>query len=289
MDNYIINPFTLYFQTEDQLVLQNKKGIVFITDQTIIETMKFLESKAGESFPSAYIENLLKENSKDKINFLKDHSIIELETNPNFNIEKVHFYSNNVKVEELVSNSFNQNSLWESYKDIKLFSEKIKEVEERSQLFFVFLNPYNKRNASDLRDMLIKKQKCLSIFSYIFKGQLYIESIYSSEWKTPCHLCQINHIESELRLGSAHGITYQQVIDFLYQENSNFSLNTPLDFSEVLNISTQIVNRINLLFALNSSELINFEEFTRGIVLNLNSKKLYSDTTHHWELCDCYE
>lgn len=291
LENYIIKPFTLYKSSSEALILQNISGIVLITENTLKEVVTYLETKTGNLIDEFLIEDLLGENAKKKLNFLIEHSILKINTKPNFNISKVHFYSNSPMIEELISCTFKQNTLWNSHLDFNDFT-KLLEIDHHNngtRLFLIFLNPYNKRIATDLRNRLKKRYQDLSIFSYIYKGHLYIESIYSPKWNTPCHLCQINHLEAELRVGSAHRFTYQQMIDLLYEENNDFALEVPLEYGDVLNISTQIVNRMNKLFALKDEVNISLEEFTKGAVMDLLSKELYTDTTHHWEMCDCYE
>ncbi|MCC2251897.1 McbB family protein [Virgibacillus sp. AGTR] len=285
---YVINPFILHSLSDKNLVVQHRYGVVVITDDEMKKVILNFEQKSGEKISVVEMKKLFNSNSKKAISFLFENRIINKVTLPNFNIEGIHYFSNSRTVEELISRSFKHNNNFSSYfNDINSYYEVIEK--NKNELFAVFLNPYDKQLAYKFRNYFSENENTLSIMSYIYHGRLYIESIYSHKWKTPCHICQINHIESELRLGAAQGVTYQQIIDHLYTKDSSFRAETPLEFGDEINVAAQITNRLNLLAALDNGGYIEIEEFTKGLVMDIKTKKVQLGTTHHWELCDCYE
>ena len=285
--NYVINPYVIHQLPDNRLVLQNRAGIVILTDEKIKKIVNSLEQKIGEQFNDSKLIKVIGDDYNDYLNFLIENKIINEITLPSFNVRNIHFYSNSSVVGKLVTQSFQSHSdFWKVYSDENTFSKMI--TNNKNDFFLVFLNPYNKLLGRKLRDHFINTNT-LSIMSYVYKGHFYFESVYSPLWKTPCHICQFSHIESELRFGAAYHVTYQQIIDYIYKKDSTLSVETPLKFSDSLNIATQITNRVNQLLALDDESLIDINEFTKGLVLDLTHKEVKSDTTHHWELCDCYE
>lgn len=284
---YIINAFVSHEVSENQIALQHRRGILLISDANLIASIPCLEERIGKTVLLEEIEGIFKTKGESYLHFLIENKIIKKRILPNFKVKKINFFSNFEEITMLLDKSYAGRYNYISYKEpIKLF-QSIENSE--NEIFLIFLNPYNRQLAHNLRNAFKRKDSSLSIFSYIYSGRLYIESLYSPSWKNPCHLCQFTHIESELRYGAVHGVTYQQIIDYLYTENENFSISTPIDFSDSINIAAQLVNRVNLLLALSNSGYLNIEEFTKGIVMDIDSKKVQSDTTFHWELCDCYD
>lgn len=285
---YLINPFIEHELPNSNIVMQNRDGVIIIKDEKIKRALPMLEKEMGKRIPLSNLKVFFQDNLIEYTDFMIQNNIIKKVTPPNFNIEKVHFFSNLDTIHELMSRSFSHYSdIWSECNDIEMYCNLIKK--NKNELFVVFLNPYDKKIAHKLRDLFLLNENTLSIMSYIYNGNFYFESIYSAKWKTPCHICQFSHIESEYRRGVAYGFTYQQLIDYLYELDNNFKVSTPIDFNDALNISTQLVNRLNLLLALRLNVYINsMEEFTKGLVMDMNKRSVQLDTTHHWELCDCY-
>jgi len=286
LNYYVIKPFIRH-NAGEQLALQHRRGVLVISDSKIKQLIPNLEERIGNKIGEEDLKLLFKENFTEYLKFFLENKIIKKVLIPNFNIEEIHFFSNSSTMDELLSRAFEETNYFYNHKDISSFTKKINS--NSNHLFIVFLNPYDRDLARKLRDLFMKNKNTLSLFSYIYYGRLYIESIYSSKWKNPCHICQFTHIESELKFGAAHGVTYQQIIDYLYIQSNSFNVETPLDFSDALNVSSQIVNRLTHLLALRDNIHLNMEEFTRGVVMDIDSKKTQLDTTYHWELCDCYD
>lgn len=284
---YVVNTFIPHTVSTNQTALQHRRGIVLISDKGLITSIPLLKEMIGRPMLLEEIQTLFKSKSESYIKFLIENKIIQKKIFPNFDIENINFFSNHEGIQDLIDKSYFENHQYTSYKNSNSFVQKV--IESKNEVFLIFLNPYNRELAQEIRNSLTTNETSLSIFSYIYSGRLYIESLYSPSWKNPCHVCQFSHIESELRYGAAHGITYQQIIDYLYTENKNFSISTPLDFVDILNIASQLVNRFDLLLALNSPKYLTIEEFTKGIVMDIDSKEVQRDTTFHWELCDCYD
>lgn len=284
---YVINPYVIHQLPDKRIVLQNREGIVILDDEKMKKIVSFLEHKIGHQYNYLELEKLFGDDFNEYLNFLLNNKVVSAITIPNFKIQNIHFYTNSYIVGNLVSKSFQDHScFWNTYSDEKKYREMI--GDNKNDFFLIFLNPYDKLLARKLRDHF-KNTKTLSIMSYVYRGHFYFESIYSPLWKTPCHICQFTHIESELRLGAAYQVTYQQIIDYLYNIDRTLLVETPLRFNDSLNIAAQITNRVDQLLALDDESIIDINEFTKGLVLDLTNKEVKLDTTYHWELCDCYE
>jgi McbB family protein len=84
-------------------------------------------------------------------------------------------------------------------------------------------------------------------------------------------------------------VTYQKIIDQLYEYEADFEVQTPLSPRWRLNVATQLVNRIDRLITASNGDRITLDEIGTAHVFNLNTMQEYQDVTTHWELCDCYE
>lgn len=286
---YIVNPFVIHKLPNSDIVIQNKHGIISIVEKKMKNMLQKVEDESIEKILIEKIIDIFGENAETAIQFLLDNRIFKINQSSNFNITGISFFSNNSSIDKLISRAFENNKeVWHGYgNDVESYIESIQQ--NQKQLYVVFLNPYDKVLARKLRNLFKDNANTYSIITYVYNSHLYIDAIYSSVWKSPCHLCHLGYIESELRLGSHQKITYQQIVDYLFIEDQYFKPEMPLDFSSALNISTQIINRIEKLVGLQSEIQINLEEYTKGVVMDIKTREFYLDTTHHWELCDCYE
>lgn len=286
-NQYVVKPFILHTMHDGSLVVQSKNGIFRLYDNSIIKVVKTLSNKTGEKFSLGWIKDQRVNNPEKVLDFLIWNNILKGIEEYNFKIRNINFLSSNKVIEELVSYSFKDLKEFKVYNNQKDFLNRIGENE--TEFFFVFLNPLNKENSRDLRNVFMNSSNSLSIISYIYNNHLYIDSLYSPKWKLPCHLCNLELIESEHRIGLGDRITYQQVVDELFIEDCTFSIEMACEPRHELNIATQICNRIEKLITYRDYEKVNTDDFTKGVFLNLKSNKMSQGSTHHWELCDCYE
>ncbi|MHB1955863.1 MAG: McbB family protein [Sulfobacillus sp.] len=109
------------------------------------------------------------------------------------------------------------------------------------------------------------------------------------KWRVPCHLCQINHIKSDLRLRVTGAVTYQQIVDQLYDDDSSVDVHTPLTARRSLHIADRLVHRMDRFVTLRDADTMEPEECRYAYMLDLNTMLSLQDITTHWEICDCYE
>lgn len=280
---YIIRNFAVLPVSENHIVLHNDFGVVRITNQDIIKLLLRFDKEKLIEYSFENFTDCFKEENLKVIKFLEKYGVIEEKANNNFEIENLLLISNDEplsgNIQEFVSEKFNFNYV------------NIKSIESlnipSNTLCFVFLNPYSRKTAKKIRDKFLQNTGSYLMISYLYHNQLYIDSPYHSEWKSPCHLCQLGIIEEELR-DSLNNNNFQSFIDNLYEKEPDFQIETILSKSQILNVTTTIVNRIEQFCGINKFNYMNSSEINKGIVMNLDHNYKRMDTTIHWELCDCY-
>ncbi len=212
----------------------------------------------------------------------------------NFKINQIYFLTNDNKVGKELNEKIYQASLEYEVKFDKV--EILEELKGKklndNDLLVVFMNKYDKNFMKKLYK-LIKKYNCLTLISYSYNNNVYIDNLYKYSWKNPCHFCNIGNIEAKLRVNSSGEMSYQSMIDMLYEEDSSFSVESIFGSIESVNIICSILNRLdNLIFRSQGYTYLNHEklnEVNNSILIDLSTKKISEDISIHWELCDCYE
>lgn len=287
---YKVKNYISFITPNGDAILQNNNGIIRITNNELIKLLMQINKIKRKEITKEYISEFIK-NSDAAIDFLLNYKIIERPSFYNFEIQKVQLVSNNKSIgdkthqvlEDTLTNynytytsspsSFVQNNMEENLKTA----------------WIVFMNPYSKAEAKKVRDLFLEKENHYLLIAYIYNNNFYIDSIYSSEWKTPCHLCQSSWIEAELRGFPSEGMNYQRLIEELYDENENFEINLSTDAVQDVNIVSQLSTHVMRI--LGTEELLTSKKsiFGEGLAMNLKDFKTLQDTTIHWELCNCYE
>lgn len=286
---YKLNKFIGFTTNSGEYILQNQLGITKILNKQLINYLTHLEKNNIKRITKLEIESLF-DKPDDVINFLLRYSIIEKEISLNFSIESINFLSNHKEVGNITDYALRDELKSSTYIYQELLDEKfVPKLNDSKSLWIFFLNPYPRKLAKKIRDMFIDDYNKYLLISYIHNGNFYIDSLYSAEYKTPCHLCQINTIESEIRSSSERNLNYQKFVDVIFEENTRFNLEYPLSNIQVLNISSQLSKRVIDHIGSDNKSKVETSLFGEGLVMNLNNFNYQSDTTIHWELCDCYE
>jgi len=290
---YQIANYVYHELPNGNLVIQNKEGIVQIKEPTLIEVIKEWDNKSNtfitleefrEKFQSAEI-------GEKALQFLLDYKIINEKSLPNFNIKNINLYTNNKKFDEHIYNLF----INDYSKKVNIrrseFSYNINV--NNNDLFIVFLNPYSKTEAKKIINSLNRVNDAILLFSYVYNNTIYVDCLYNKNWYKPCHFCHTGHIETQLRVNRNHSMTYQQIIDLLYHEDTKFKVESPLMVIDVYLLGT-IIDKIVSSFILRDKNqlLYNFEsleDLNYSYAINLKTKEISSDISIHWEMCDCYE
>ncbi|WP_433745932.1 McbB family protein [Falsibacillus pallidus] len=287
---YIVNNFIYHhIDSLNELVIQNDMGIIKIHNNEMKTFIINMDDRVNEVLIDVDFMEYFKENYKAAISFLEEYGIIQKKEKFNFDIRKITLFTNENKILKHIGNFLKEDL--ENRCEISIVDnlEDLNEIAlDEETCLIVFLNPYRKDEATRIRDLVASRESYL-LMTYIYNNHFYIDSLYKEKWKNPCHLCHIGHIESQLRSDDENQMSYQNLIDMLYHEDQKFGTKLCLTNGQVLNISSQIVNKVNKLITLTSGNVIFSEELLESTQFNLVENTKQQDISIHWELCDCYE
>ncbi|KOR94821.1 McbB family protein [Geobacillus stearothermophilus] len=288
---YKLNQYVLHELETGEIVLQNAKGIVRINEPRLKNFVKKWDEYGNSLLPYEEFEETFGEDTKEALIFLKTYQIIEEKVKPNLGIKRIRLYTNNPEVglyiKQILETDYRHALEISSLCDKHLESEQI--IVENGDLVVVFLNPYNRKKAREIRDRVKGFEQSFLLFTYVYNYTFYMDALYNGFLKSPCHICHISYIESQIRISNQGNITYQHMIDSLYAERPSFPITTPLTQNNIFNIVTQITNRISKLILLDETPVVHAEAFLESSMFDLITKELHTDNPIHWELCDCYE
>ncbi|MDQ0156483.1 McbB family protein [Robertmurraya andreesenii] len=292
MKKYKVKNFVYHTLPSKEVVVQNQKGVVKITNQSLIRLISDIDKNQKNFIFHEELAGYMYESTDAAINFLKQYGIIESFTESiNFNVKRLQIISNNSIVEEHLMHSFN---LLKNEQIIEVINNRdLKADFFENDLVIVFLNPYDKQIVEQIFNKLKNNGNCLLLMTYMYNNQFYIDNLYSPKWKNPCHKCHMGFIESQLRISDSGNLSYQALIDILYHEDNSFKVESQISTITLLNIITLIFNRLDkLVFRTNGNILFygeSLEDINSSTMFDPQNKKIYNDTSIHWELCDCYE
>lgn len=292
MKYYKIGAFVCHKLPSGELVIQSQNGIAKVNHTKLISLIEYLDENRIGKISHDDVEQYMSDYTDNAIGFLKKYGIIGVyRDSMNFNVKRIQLVSNDAKFEK------NSIYLFEQLKqdsEIEVINNKKLEYEIYNQdLIVVFLNPYDKEMAEKIYNLVKVNSRCLLLMTYVYNSNLYIDNLYSPKWKNPCHYCHMGLIESQLRVSNNGSLSYQSLIDILYHEDKSFSVESSMTTVELFNFITLIINRLdNLVFRSNGHTLSyheSLEEINDVIMYDAKNKKVHTDTSIHWELCNCYE
>ena len=289
-EQYEVRNFLQHDSLSGDMVVHTTAGIVLVREHRMKAFLCHLEDSMRTRVLGSEMSDWFGPEAEEARNFLLRYSVLAESPMLNFAIEEVELVTNCAEVGELV-NSTMADSRW-TYSLCHAKADIVKQIERvagRPVLLSVFLNPYVRDIAMAVRDTFLHAKDTVLLMSYTYNNCLYIDSPYQENWKLPCHVCQMSQIQSDLRLRFTGGVTYQQIVDQLYDHDTDVPIYTPLTPRWSLNIATQLSNRIYRLANLDDTDRMEPEELRYAFMLDLNSLVGRADTTTHWELCDCYE
>ncbi|MGM7700509.1 McbB family protein [Pseudalkalibacillus sp. Hm43] len=287
MDTYRINKFIYHVLANGEAVIQTQAGMVRTDHMEMMELIENWDQKnqtlaSEEEFKAVFAEDYL-----EAIEFLESYRIIEEVKEKKLSIDRLSVISNHSEIGELLHKTLKndyQNHTEVNHCDI----HSIKPSQE-NELSIVFLNPYNKALGIELRDRQRNTPNSMMLMSYVYESSFYMDCFYSDDWKMPCHLCHMGHIESQSLVADSDTMTYQQMVSSLYSVDRDFKINIPLTTTQQMNIVTLISNKLNRFMNDFHQSNLHPEEMTDCTLLDLKTLKSYQDTSIHWEMCDCYE
>lgn len=288
-ENFIINNFVYHEIKENNLIIQNSRGIVRIYDSRMITLLKEWDGATNKEVDREDLENKFKSHSDEAVEFLIKYGIIRKKESFNFGIDKLLFISDYPQVNELVARFFEEDIKGHCEAKVLNLEEVTLDLIKPKTFLMVFIHSYRKAEAKKIRDLVRRVPNSYLLMSYVYYNTFYIDSLFCPDWKNPCHLCHMGYIESKLRMDISGNITYQQMIDSLYHEDETFRVESALSFDQMLNIVNCAINRINKYITLFNGNTVYPEEFHECLMMDLKTKKIHVDNSLHWEMCDCYE
>ncbi|MQQ29130.1 McbB family protein [Streptococcus mitis] len=275
---FVITDFKKY------LVVQNCKGITIIKDKKIISFFKQLDKDNRLCISQSFLEEFFGSDTASIVEYLMDSSLIYKEINKE-RFKKIRILSNNedfiLSAEYNNKNSSSyivENRIIGSSSNFLEYLKNISGVDE--SLFIISLLPFDYSDFLKIVNIMSEKDvMCAFVFSY--NNSLYLTNIYKKTWYNPCPKCFFAHLEASLRSYSrATGtVTFQTVIDLLYNNKVKYSPTLPLTSVLTLEILSE-------LFKIEKTDL---NELSSRIVQVNEETGISYDCAIHWELCDCFE
>lgn len=289
--NFRINNFIYHELPSGELVIQTKVGIVKVSNQSMINFIKEIDDQQKyRTVPLKLIEDYFGEYTSEAITFLNTYKILKMEEPFNYKVKGINFFSNSSKFLDLtkiiLNDTYDKNGFSTYY------SNSIEDLILDDQIVWCcFLNPYDRGLAKKIVEAC-RANKNILLMSYVYNGSVYVDNLYSSKWKNPCHFCNMGHLESQLRVQKDGNLTYQHIVDMVNQEDSNFKVELNLNNIEIMKVISVIIDIIEKFF-IRSSKTMRFNESFEDInyctLIDFNNQTVTKDIGIHWELCDCYE
>lgn len=289
--NFTVKKFLILIAPSGNAIIQNDTGIVDIINRNLVNFISKIDEDKLKTISVNYVKKYFPEDYTHVIDFLLEYKIIEEQKNINFFLDELHFLSNDNNIGGLVDyvlrGQINKNYQYKLTQDI--LKEISLSLTDKKTLFIAFLNPYSKSEALKIRNKFLNHPNSYLVISYVYHNNLYIDSLYSYDWKSPCHICQINNIENDLTEETDRGINYQKLIDHFYNEYEEFRVGIKLNELQVINVVAQLCNRIVRIIGMDNNLKTTQSFWREGFGMDLKTLKTFTDTTLHWEYCDCYE
>ncbi|MEI5908908.1 McbB family protein [Bacillus spongiae] len=287
VNTYTINKFIYHVLSNGEGVIQTQAGIVRTDNRDIMRLIQNWDETNQTMANEEEFKSMFAEDYIEAIEFLESYNIIEEVKEKNLDIDRVTIISNHKEIGTLLRSTI-QND-YGKHVDVNLYDTAYYKPSKDKELTVVFLNPYNKELGLELRNRQMNAPTSIMLMSYVYESNFYLDSLYSPDWKTPCHQCHMGHIETQSLVADSDNLTYQQLVSSLYAVDQNFKIEVPLTATQHMNIVTLISNQLNRFMNDFQTSNLHPEEMTNCTLLDLKTLKYYKDTALHWEMCDCYE
>lgn len=287
---YKVKSFVQYKTNNEFAIVQNKNGIVKIDNLSMLEFLDYLDLHSSLSFISKEkIHKFFDDDTyDDAISFLESNQIIQKQIDYNFNVNKIVFFSN----DKMVSKVFSDDVKYSFDKNIT-FQSDLKQIHlDEQTLLISFFNPVDWDSIDELSS-LVNGSNCIWLLSYPYNSSFYFNNLYKKSWHVPCYKCVRAGIVDQERIDMFDEVSYQQIIDTLYNNYPGFLIETKVTFKQankIFSIIQFIVEqfiKIDTPFnRLKNNKAINILDCLK---LDPDSNKVMHETAIHWEMCDCYE
>lgn len=276
---YKFKPFLLYHLKEDNYVIQNGEATVIITNNKLVDFLKYLEEEKTLECTDEIFEEYFDDQAPAAIEFLKhNHIISDNQTLPNnIKFENKFLISNDNTFKDYFNITFSGYEF--NYMNV---DECLNYSFKENDLIIIFLNPFNLNEYRNLCD-IVKETKAIIKMIFYYNHSLYITQYYKQSWYNPCPKCFYYSLETQLRGDINKGsFNFQTLVDLIYKQKPMFKLEAnllPKDFVIIMYILTKDFN--------NPSNLVN--NINKVYEIDLLTMKINEDNCYHWEVCDCYE
>ncbi|MDC6268623.1 McbB family protein [Lysinibacillus fusiformis] len=287
---FIINKFIMY-PLKETLIIQTPTGIIKVSDTRMIEIIKNWDINSVRKYTKSEFKYLFEDETEDAISFLENYQIIEKEKENEVNIKGITIIAEeneNYIVELLLERLTNQ---YQNRLSIKTVSQNNFTSELFEDQFIIYIQTnYNKKRVKEFKEIQRKLNNSVTLMGYTYSSNFYLDCLYDPKWKLPCHNCHLGHIQSNFYSGEENEMSYQMMVELLYQESEDaFIRGIPLTSLQEMNIACLVLNKvIGYLGDLNRLS-IHPQDLNKSTMLNLKTLKKYEDTAIFWEMCDCYE
>ncbi|SYW14273.1 McbB family protein [Oenococcus oeni] len=277
------------FKIAGYLIVQTRFGINKISDSEIEKCILTLDQKNTRSISSKELSSILPaDRKKETIDFFKKIHLIRNFPSINFDVSRVIFYSNDSKMQAIFGDFVRKQ---DSYQNLSITDNPFKNFNDRD-LLISFFNPLDWKTIDKIYKS-IRETDSIWMLSYPYNKTIFLNNPYKKSWYSPCYKCVKAMIEGNNLSHFFNYPSYQNVIDSLYSQYTDFKVETSLLYTHYLGILNLIIYELENYFMKNdipylptnslNSSLLNVIEY------DPYSRKTSIHTATHWDMCDCYE
>lgn len=273
----IVNSFLWQKIDDDSYFFQTQTTATIITNKKIVEFLIQTEKNRILRYDEDDLKTIFGNEYEDILNFLCDNNILKKDEKKQMNIERLVVVSEDSIFTSMIEAYFSDEYSIHIINEIDLDEFAFGE----NDLLLSFIKEFAVEKLERLRNYAEKNNAFLKVI-FPYNSRIYFTNIYKKQWYTPCPLCFYYELESQLR-GEAgeYSITFQTLMDFVYQRKSDFIYEVILKGSDYINIGHVLSE--NLKSEIPEKKISEIAE------LDLENGKVNKDISYHWGYCDCYE
>ena len=275
------------------LVLQTKAGVVKVTDPAMRDLLEELDRspQSHRRLTRQELETRFGPRVGDALGFLLSYGVLRPAEPTNYRVEGFYVCSTSPLFRELAERILGSSLPLRGW-PVSLGAVDAGLPSGVRTALVCFLNPYVRRLARGVvRHVRASGQ--VTVMSYVYNGLVYIDNVYCSRWHNPCHLCNMGHLETQLRVSLDGNLTYQHLVDLVYQEDEDFAVGLDLDALDVAKVVCALANVLDRFFVRSRGLALGTDESPEDVnystLLDLQRNTITRDVATYWELCDCYE
>ncbi|MFX3618329.1 MAG: McbB family protein [Sporolactobacillus sp.] len=284
-----VNNFITYELPTKELVVQNQDSITKVSQEKMKLFLINISDRYNKKLSEEELSDYFGDLKERAISFLLNFNLIEEQKVWNYDVNNICLVSNCQRVRECIQGYFNHDFPGADFSalDINEFNEL---SETHNTLFIVFLNPYSLSIAKKIKKKIDHVDSTYLIMSYVYDFKMYMDCLYNAKWNNPSHFDHKGYIESSIRSNEEeHTMTYQDLIDMIYQNDQKFTIELPLTQRMVLKTTIILIDAFEKFFYLDRDKILHPDELTENLCFDYKQNKLIKDTALFWELSDIYE